>query len=153
MLIVGSFWVNSSFIAFTSQSKGRLYHQAEMTVRYYRMHVLLIEFSQDKSFSFQSAWDISEDVTPNSLISKLSLLVLHFPRLRIVWSRSLHATAEIFASLKANQDESDEAKALRVGVPSEDGIIEDDVSCAEGLMNQHGPPVGFRGNKRSEKQS
>ncbi|XP_074344666.1 DNA repair endonuclease UVH1 isoform X1 [Apium graveolens] len=112
---------------FGSFASGRLYHQAEMMVRYYRMPVLLIEFSQDKSFSFQSAWEISEDVAAHSIISKLSLLALHFPRLRIVWSRSLHATAEIFASLKANQDEPDEAKALRVGVPSEDGIIEDDV--------------------------
>jgi DNA excision repair protein ERCC-4 len=39
----------------------------------------------------------------------------------------LHATAEIFASLKANQDEPDETKAIRVGVPSEEGIVEDDV--------------------------
>lgn len=60
-------------------------------------------------------------------MSKLSLLVLHFPRLRILWSRSLHATAEIFASLKANQDEPDETKAVRVGVPSEEGIVENDV--------------------------
>lgn len=66
-------------------------------------------------------------MTPNNIISKLSLLVLHFPRLRIIWSRSLHATAEIFAALKANQDEPDEAKAIRVGVPSEDGIVENDV--------------------------
>ncbi|KAL1830504.1 hypothetical protein ACET3Z_000155 [Daucus carota] len=112
---------------FGSFASGRLFHQAEMMIRYYRMPVLLIEFSQDKSFSFQSASDIGEDVAPTSIISKLSLLALHFPRLRIVWSRSLHATAEIFASLKANQDEPDESKALRVGVPSEDGIIEDDV--------------------------
>lgn len=66
-------------------------------------------------------------MTPNNIISKLSLLVLHFPRLRIIWSRSLHATAEIFTALKANQDEPDEAKAIRVGVPSEDGIVENDV--------------------------
>lgn len=112
---------------FTSFASGRLYHQVETMVRYYRIPVLLIEFSQDKSFSFQSASDISDDVTPNNIMSKLSLLVLHFPRLRIIWSRSLHATAEIFASLKANQDEPDEAKAMRVGVPSEDGIIENDV--------------------------
>lgn len=112
---------------FGSFASGRLYHQVEMMSRYYRIPVLLIEFSQDKSFSFQSASDISDDVTPNSIISKLSLLVLHFPRLRIVWSRSLHATAEIFASLKANQDEPDEAKAIRVGVPSEEGIVENDV--------------------------
>lgn len=112
---------------FGSFASGRLYHQAEMMLRYYRIPVLLIEFSQDKSFSFQSTSDIGDDVTPNNIVSKLSLLALHFPRLRIVWSRSLHATAEIFTSLKANQDEPDEAKAIRVGVPSEDGIVEDDV--------------------------
>ncbi|XP_076912094.1 DNA repair endonuclease UVH1-like [Bidens hawaiensis] len=112
---------------FGSFASGRLYHQAEMMVRYYRIPVLLIEFSQDKSFSFQSTSEISDDVTPHNIISKLSLLALHFPRLRIVWSRSLHATAEIFASLKMNQDEPDEAKATRVGVPSEEGVVEDDV--------------------------
>lgn len=38
---------------FMSFSSGRLYHQVEMMSRYYRIPVLLIEFSQDKSFSFQ----------------------------------------------------------------------------------------------------
>uniref|UniRef100_A0A2P2KEX4 DNA repair endonuclease UVH1 isoform X1 n=1 Tax=Rhizophora mucronata TaxID=61149 RepID=A0A2P2KEX4_RHIMU len=116
--------IQDLFMSFTS---GRLYHQVEMMVRYYRIPVLLIEFSQDKSFSFQCASDIGDDVTPNNIISKLSLLVLHFPRLRIIWSRSLHSTAEIFTSLKANQDEPDEVRAIRVGVPSEDGIVENDV--------------------------
>ena len=39
----------------------------------------------------------------------------------------MHATAEIFSSLKQNQDEPDESKAIRVGVPSEDGVVENDV--------------------------
>ncbi|KAF3793006.1 DNA repair endonuclease [Nymphaea thermarum] len=112
---------------FSSFTSGRLYNQVETMVRYYRIPVLLIEFSQDKSFSFQSASDIGEDVVPTNIISKLSLLVLHFPRLRLVWSRSLHATAEVFTSLKANQDEPDEAAAMRVGIPSDEGIIQDDV--------------------------
>ncbi|KAI3938802.1 hypothetical protein MKW92_046443 [Papaver armeniacum] len=112
---------------FQSFASGRLYTQVETMVRYYRMPVLLIEFSQDKSFSFQSASDIGDDVTLRSIISKLSLLVMHFPRLRLVWSRNLYATAEIFASLKSNQDEPDLEKAMRVGVPSEEGIIADDV--------------------------
>ncbi|KAL0898172.1 hypothetical protein Bca101_082133 [Brassica carinata] len=112
---------------FQSFTSGRLFHQVEMMSRYYRIPVLLIEFSQDKSFSFQSANDISDDVTPYNIISKLSLLVLHFPRLRILWSRSLHATAEIFTTLKSNQDEPDETRAIRVGVPSEEGIIENDI--------------------------
>ncbi|ERN01076.1 hypothetical protein AMTR_s00002p00177430 [Amborella trichopoda] len=112
---------------YSSFASGRLYNQVETMVRYYRIPVVLIEFSQDKSFSFQSASEIGDDVSPNSIISKLCLLVLHFPRLRLVWSRSLHATAEIFASLKANQDEPDESTAMRVGVPSEEGIVENDV--------------------------
>lgn len=75
----------------------------------------------------KSANEIGDDVSSSNIVSKLSLLVLHFPRLRLIWSRSVHATAEIFASLKINQDEPDEVKAIRVGVPSEDGIVEDDV--------------------------
>ncbi|XP_051205942.1 DNA repair endonuclease UVH1 [Lolium perenne] len=112
---------------FQSFASGRLYNQVETMIRYYKIPVLLIEFSQDKSFSFQSASEVGDDVSPTNIISKLSLLVLHFPRLRIVWSRSLHATASIFMSLKTNQDEPDETKAMRVGVPSEDGVVEDDV--------------------------
>ncbi|KAK3150185.1 hypothetical protein QOZ80_3AG0229940 [Eleusine coracana subsp. coracana] len=111
---------------FQSFASGRLYNQVETMVRYYKIPVLLIEFSQDKSFSFQSASEIGDDVSPTNIISKLSLLVLHFPRLRIVWSRSLHATADIFISLKTNQDEPDENKAMRVGVPAEDGTVEND---------------------------
>ncbi|XP_042418191.1 DNA repair endonuclease UVH1-like isoform X2 [Zingiber officinale] len=112
---------------FQSFASGRLYHQVETMIRYYKMPVLLIEFSQDKSFSFQSTNDIGDDVSPTNITSKLSLLVLHFPRLRLVWSRNVHATAEIFASLKQNQDEPDESKAIRVGVPSEDGVVDNDV--------------------------
>lgn len=112
---------------FSSFANGRLYHQVETMTRYYRIPVLLIEFSQDKFFSFQSADDIGEDILPSNIISKISLLVLHFPRLRLVWSRSLHATAEIFASLKANQDEPDASKAMHIGVPTEDGLVEGDL--------------------------
>lgn len=75
----------------------------------------------------QSASDVGDDIAPTNIISKLSLLVLHFPRLRIVWSRSLHATADIFAALKSNQDEPDLGRAMRVGVPTEDGLIEGDI--------------------------
>lgn len=51
----------------------------------------------------------------NSLISKLVLLTTHFPRLRVIWSRSLHATASIFAALKSNQDDPDAAAAALIG--------------------------------------
>jgi len=54
-------------------------------------------------------------VQQHSLISKLCLLTLHFPRLRIIWSRSLHATADIFRALKVNQDDPDPVTAAAVG--------------------------------------
>lgn len=54
-------------------------------------------------------------VQQHSLISKLCLLTLHFPRLRIIWSRSLHATADIFRALKTNQEEPDPVSAAAVG--------------------------------------
>lgn len=38
---------------YQSFATGRLYNQIETMVRYYKIPVLLIEFSQDKSFSFQ----------------------------------------------------------------------------------------------------
>ena len=55
------------------------------------------------------------ELQQHSLISKLCLLTLHFPRLRIIWSRSLHATADIFRALKTNQDEPDPVSAAAVG--------------------------------------
>ena len=51
----------------------------------------------------------------HTLGSKLTLLALHFPRLRVIWSRSLHATADIFRALKANQDDPDPIEAQAVG--------------------------------------
>ena len=51
----------------------------------------------------------------HSLGSKLALLALHFPRLRIIWSRSLHATADIFRALKSNQDDPDPDVAAAIG--------------------------------------
>jgi len=36
----------------------------------------------------------------NDITSKLQLLTLHFPKLRLVWSPSPFATAELFQELK-----------------------------------------------------
>lgn len=59
----------------------------------------------------------------HSLLGRMVLLALHFPRLRMVWSRSLHATADLFRQLKSNQDEPEEAAAAAVGVPlGPDGV-------------------------------
>ena len=63
----------------------------------------------------QAANELGDDIGVNSLSSRLVLLALHFPRLRLIWSRSLHATAAIFRDLKANMDEPDPVRAAAIG--------------------------------------
>jgi hypothetical protein len=60
----------------------------------------------------QSPSELADDISGNSLGA---LLALHFPRLRMIWSRSLHATVDIFRALKAHQDEPDPVAAAAVG--------------------------------------
>ena len=67
---------------------------------------------------WQAANELGDDIGVNSLSSRLVLLALHFPRLRLIWSRSLHATAAIFRDLKANMDEPDPVRAAAIGAPS-----------------------------------
>lgn len=62
----------------------------------------------------------TESTVASPLIqTKLVLLVLAFPRVRIIWSSSPHATTKIFNDLKANNPEPDPAKAVTVGAEEE----------------------------------
>ena len=79
-----------------SLQSGRLYNQAESMCRHYKIPILLIEFEREKSFALQALGDMGSEITLTSTQSRLCLLVLHFPKLRLMWSRSLHATAEMF---------------------------------------------------------
>lgn len=47
------------------------------------------------------------------------MLAIHVPRLRIIWSRSPQATAEIFLQLKTNQEEPSLATAQAIGIPED----------------------------------
>lgn len=49
------------------------------------------------------------------LQSKLVLLSLHFPSLRIIWSSSSHESVKILSDLKLNHDEPDEVTAILKG--------------------------------------
>jgi hypothetical protein len=85
--------------------------------RHYRTAMLLIEFEGDRAFALQPPSELGPEIDPRNVVSRLCLLLLHFPRLRLMWSRSLHATADLFLALKSNQDEPDAAAAALVGVP------------------------------------
>ncbi|KAI1473862.1 DNA repair protein [Daldinia eschscholtzii] len=102
---------------------GRLYSQAETMFQHYKNPMLLIEFDQNKSFTLEPFADLSGNLksvnpneVPSDLQSKIVLLTLAFPRLRIIWSSSPYQTAEIFEALKTQQEEPDPVAAVRAGL-------------------------------------
>ena len=100
---------------FGSFASGRLYTQAEAMCKHYKCPILLIEFDPSKSFCLQSGNDIGGDIRSDAVCSKMSILALHFPKLRILWSRSPHETLRIFKLLKENHDEPDIDRAIEIG--------------------------------------
>ncbi|XP_052256550.1 DNA repair endonuclease XPF-like [Dreissena polymorpha] len=97
-----------------SLNNGRLYNQCVSMTRYYKKPMLLIEFDPSKPFSIQGKYPMSSDVTMQETTSRLSLLTIHFPNLRILWCQSPHASAEIFEELKAGKEQPDAATAAAV---------------------------------------
>jgi DNA excision repair protein ERCC-4 len=107
----------------SSFKDGRLYNQAETMLLHYKSPMLLIEFDQNKSFTLEPFADLSGSLNSVSatnassdLQSKLVLLTLAFPKLRIIWSSSPYQTAEIFESLKTQEAEPDPIAAVRIGL-------------------------------------
>ncbi|KAM7282064.1 DNA repair endonuclease XPF isoform X2 [Ixodes scapularis] len=97
-----------------SLNSGRLYNQAQSMCRYYKRPVLLIEFSQNQPFCLQGKYGISSDISSQSFVSKLILLTMHFPRLRILWCQTPYATAEIFDIIKQGKEEPSVSEAQAV---------------------------------------
>ncbi|RXW19482.1 hypothetical protein EST38_g6377 [Candolleomyces aberdarensis] len=140
-----------------SFNSGRLYTQCELMSVHYKHPVLLIEFEEDKAFSLELITEMKSYVkptgkypakkkpdagTPNnatayssvSVQSKLVLLTLHFPQLRIIWSSSPFSSSEIFTDLKRNQAEPDPTKAIAVGADDDPDAGRGVNSAAEELV-------------------
>lgn len=86
-----------------SLSSGRLFTQLDAMCRVYSKPVLLIEFDRDRPFHLMATMAVKAQISPYDLNSRLVLLLLHFPSLKLVWSISPHETAIIFRDLKANK--------------------------------------------------
>ncbi|KAH9177541.1 hypothetical protein EDB89DRAFT_1933182 [Lactarius sanguifluus] len=140
----------------SSFNNGRLYTQCELMSVHYKQPILLIEFEEQKSFSLEVVQDIKSYVKPTgkypprktggdnsvkkspqgpSIQQKLVLLTLAFPRVRILWSSSPYATADIFKDLKANTREPDYATAVAVGADSDPAAGQGVHKPAEELLN------------------
>ncbi|KPP65195.1 DNA repair endonuclease XPF-like, partial [Scleropages formosus] len=102
-----------------SLQSGRLYTQCLSMTRFYRRPVLLIEFDPAKPFSLVARSDLRQEISANDVTSKLALLTLHFPRLRLLWCPSPHVTAELFEELKRGRPEPDAAAAQAITVESD----------------------------------
>ncbi|GJJ13082.1 hypothetical protein Clacol_007332 [Clathrus columnatus] len=135
----------------SSFNTGRLYTQCELMSLHYKQPILLIEFEENKAFSLEAVrsfkkengkYPLKKQINePNpesssfiSVQSKLVLLTLSFPRLRIIWSSSPHATAEIFKDLKLRNPEPDPSRAIAMGAEGGTPIINGWNTGAEELL-------------------
>ncbi|XP_078274426.1 DNA repair endonuclease XPF [Rhinoraja longicauda] len=102
-----------------SLNNGRLYTQCIAMSRYYKRPVLLIEFDPNKPFALNFRGSFHQEISVNDITSKLALLTLHFPKLRIIWCPSPHVSAELFEELKQKRPQPDAATAMAVTTDSE----------------------------------
>ncbi|KAI9777587.1 MAG: hypothetical protein M1816_004631 [Peltula sp. TS41687] len=120
----------------SSFKNGRLYNQAETMLQHYKSPMLLIEFDQNKSFTLEPFADLSHTHTSaqsthaSDVQSKLVLLTLAFPALKIIWSSSPYQTALIFSELKKSADEPDPIRAVQIGLQNL-GLDDDDPAAAQ----------------------
>ncbi|KAI8492233.1 DNA repair endonuclease XPF [Branchiostoma belcheri] len=108
-----------------SLNSGRLFNQAVAMTRSYKRPILLIEFDANKPFSLQTKGVGHYEMSFQEVQAKLALLTLHFPGLRILWSRSPYATAELFQELKLNRPEPDAAQAAAIAMETESVLPSD----------------------------
>ncbi|GAO47774.1 hypothetical protein G7K_1972-t1 [Saitoella complicata NRRL Y-17804] len=99
-----------------SLANGRLWTQCETMLLHYKTPIILIEFEQNKSFNLEPFADMTGSIGQNDLQSKLVLLMLAFPKVKIIWSSSPYQTAEIFEDLKKQHEEPDPLKAVTIGL-------------------------------------
>ncbi|XP_002022063.2 DNA repair endonuclease XPF [Drosophila persimilis] len=116
-----------------SLNSGRLYNQCVQMQRHYAKPILLIEFDQNKPFHLQGKFMLSQQTaaTNADIVQKLQLLTLHFPRLRLIWSPSPYATAQLFEELKLGKPEPDPCQAVALG--SEEPVAGEQLQYNSGI--------------------
>lgn len=107
-----------------SLENGRLMKQCENMFKWYKKPVLLIEFEEGKSFSFDPfttgylTRNSSKSVSNYELEQlqlRIAALIASFPKLSIIWSSSPFETAKIFKELKAVSKEPNLDYSLAAG--------------------------------------
>lgn len=119
----------------SSLASGRLATQAAALIRHYAVPTLLLHLGGNSAgagsgsgaaggggsgrshYSLAPSYsDIPAELSPTHILSRLVLLVLNFPQLRLLWSSSSRDAAALLAALKAAEEgEPDEAVAVALG--------------------------------------
>ncbi|KAJ3347367.1 hypothetical protein HDU91_006792 [Kappamyces sp. JEL0680] len=123
----------------SSLRSGRLYKQAQAMSLHYTKPVLLIEYPQPTSFQLSFS-GIDNDM---DTAKRLCLLLIHFPKLSIIWSSSPAATAEIFEDLQKDQPDPDLEKAQACGVES-DAKLDSTINQTPSEMLLALPGINFK---------
>ncbi|XP_074597601.1 DNA repair endonuclease XPF mei-9 [Brevipalpus obovatus] len=129
-----------------SMHSGRLWNQCSSMTRHYKTCIILIEFDQNKSFSFKGKYmglgnrqiESGEII---DIVGKLVLLTIHFSQIRLIWSPSPHFSAEVFEYLKQGKDQPSVDKALAIGeqqLPAEHFMDKYDTALKNFLLNLPG---------------
>ncbi|KAH9489914.1 DNA repair endonuclease XPF [Bulinus truncatus] len=103
-----------------SLNNGRLYQQALSMCRFYKKPMVLIEFDTNKPFALQVKTSFSSDVSIQDITTKLAILTMQFPKLRLLWCPSPYASAELFDELKAGRPQPNAEMAMTVTAASSD---------------------------------
>lgn len=101
---------------FGSLASGRLLTQGTAMTRNYKKPLLLIEWEADKAFGLVNERAIPDEIMGHHVHSRIVQLVQKFPTLRLIWTRSPHATVETFALLKEKQQEPDTDAAVQYSI-------------------------------------
>jgi DNA excision repair protein ERCC-4 len=109
-------------------------------MRYYTTVVLLVECDGSRPFQIADPARLSSgDIDRIDVRSRLALLILQYPRLRLIWSRSAQATVKLFAQLKKGRGEPDLKSAVELGRDSsaaaDGGDPADPVDAASSYRN------------------
>eukprot|EP00210_Caulerpa_lentillifera_P001178 g1134.t1 len=103
----------------SSMRSGRLYNQIEAMVKKFELPILLIEFEANKQFRIQNDEELGQSISPHNILSKLTLLILHFPKLKLIWSPSPQTTCEIFSNFKRGRPDPKITEGVEVVEPRE----------------------------------
>lgn len=92
--------------------------------RHYRKPVLLIEFEKNKPFALlQGKYNVSTEMITHDIMAKLTLLTIHFNRVRLIWSQDAYKTADIFKELKEGREQPCLKDALSLEKSEDEALL------------------------------